>query len=315
MRVTEDVLGQPFTAETIELAPDFEGDVSATLVRLSAAQPTHRAVLYVHGFSDYFFQRELAQWWVDRGYDFYAIDLRKYGRSMRPHHTKGYVPALSQYDEELDAAWGLITERDGHTQVILSGHSTGGLTTSLWADRRRPQEMIGMVLNSPWLDLQGKPAERVILTAAAWIGAKVAPMKVIPRQVSGLYAESLHRDHGGEWEFNYDWKPHGSFPIALGWVNAIRRGHARVHKGLSIPVPVLVLSSNASTWPTEPAPEVHTHDIVLDVDQIRRWSTALGPKVTFAAIPGALHDVILSAPAVRQAAYSTVDDWLVANQF
>ncbi|BBH15913.1 hypothetical protein Back2_02000 [Nocardioides baekrokdamisoli] len=313
--MTEDVLGQPFTAETIELTPDFEGAVAATLVRLAAPQPTDRAVLYVHGFSDYFFQRDLAQWWTDRGYDFYALDLRKYGRSMRPGQTKAYVSDLSQYDEDLDAAWQRITERDGHNRVILSGHSTGGLTTALWVDRRRPQELLGMVLNSPWLDLQGGAAQRVILTAVARVGAKLAPLKVIPREVSGLYTQSLHRDYGGEWDFDLDLKPVSSFPVTLGWVNAIRRGHARVHRGLSIPVPVLVLSSDASIWPTDPVPEVHNHDIVLDVAQIKRRSTLLGPDVTYAAVPGALHDVVLSAPPVREAAYATTDDWLHAHQF
>lgn len=307
-------MGQPFTVETMELAPDFEGDVNATLVRLRASAHSNSAVLYVHGFSDYFFQRDLAQWWTDRGYDFYALDLRKYGRSMRPHHTKAYVSDLGHYDEDLDEAWKRITERDGHTRVLLSGHSTGGLTTSLWAERRRPKELIGMVLNSPWLDLQGGAAQRVILTAVARLGAKIAPLKVIPREVSGLYTTSLHREYGGEWDFDLDLKPVGSFPVTLGWVNAIRRGHARVHKGLSIAVPILVLSSDASTWPTEPVPEVHNHDIVLDVKQIRHWSSSLGSDVTYTAVPGALHDVVLSAPAVRGAAYATIEAWLSTNQ-
>ena len=54
----------------------------ATLVRLRAAAPTRRAVLYLHGFVDYFFQTHLAEFFTERGYDFYALDLRKYGRSL-----------------------------------------------------------------------------------------------------------------------------------------------------------------------------------------------------------------------------------------
>ncbi|MEK8226237.1 alpha/beta hydrolase [Oerskovia sp. M15] len=41
-----------------------------------------RAVLYVHGFVDYFFQAHLGDAFEEHGYAFYAIDLRGYGRSL-----------------------------------------------------------------------------------------------------------------------------------------------------------------------------------------------------------------------------------------
>ena len=75
-----DVLGAPYSAETLELPSDDEGEVVATLVSRRAAESHGRAVLHVHGFADYFFQTVAADWWVERGYDFYALDLRKYGR-------------------------------------------------------------------------------------------------------------------------------------------------------------------------------------------------------------------------------------------
>ena len=62
-------------------------------------------MLHVHGFADYFFHTEYAEWWADRGYDFYALDLRKYGRSLRAHQTPNYVADLSEYFAELDLAW------------------------------------------------------------------------------------------------------------------------------------------------------------------------------------------------------------------
>ncbi|WP_231123698.1 alpha/beta hydrolase [Nocardioides sambongensis] len=150
-----DVLGEPWTAETITLAPDEEGQVVATLVHAPSVGGSERAVLHVHGFSDYFFQADFGQWWLDRGHDMYALDLRKYGRSLRPHQSATYVADLDTYFEELDAAWQRITERDGHREVVISAHSTGGLVVALWADSRQPRALAGMFLNSPWLDLQG----------------------------------------------------------------------------------------------------------------------------------------------------------------
>ncbi len=100
-----DVLGAPYTRQTLHLGDDSEGEVVATVVHRPAAEPTDRAVLHVHGFADYFFHTEYAEWWTARGYDFYAVDLRKYGRSLRDHQTPNYVEDLKEYYEDLDAAW------------------------------------------------------------------------------------------------------------------------------------------------------------------------------------------------------------------
>jgi alpha-beta hydrolase superfamily lysophospholipase len=309
-----DVLGPPYTAETISLPDDEEGEVVATLVRRPADEDpagrrTTRAVLHVHGFADYFFQTAYAEWWTRRGYDFYALDLRKYGRSIRPHQTPNYIGDLQQYFLELDQAWARVS--DGHPEVVLSGHSTGGLTLPLWADDRRTPAA-GMVLNAPWFDLQGSTLMRVALTPVVHRLARHQPMRVIPRKVTGHYARSLHREHEGEWEFDLAWKPIESWPAHAGWLAAIRRGHAALHHGLDLPFPALVLASARSASPLEMGEDVHTADIVLDVTQIERWAPALGRHVTYVGIEGARHDVFLSRQAAREHAFAELNRWLAA---
>lgn len=309
--VVTDILGEPWVAETIPLEPDFEGEVVATLVSRRADSPTDRATLHVHGFSDYFFHAEYGEWWIERDHAMYGLDLRKYGRSIRPHQSATYVADLAEYFEELDAAWQRITVRDGHTRVVLSAHSTGGLIVALWAAARKPKELAGLVLNSPWLDLQGRswmrsPAATAVIDR---IGRR-QPMRELRREVSGFYTRSLHREHDGEWDFDLTWKPLGSFPVRFGWLRAIRLGHAQVHRGLDVPAPVLVLSSDRSSAPSEVCDDVFCTDLVLDVRQIRHWATALGRHITYVAIPGAVHDVMLSRPAARARAYDELGRWL-----
>jgi len=308
----EDILGAPYTAETIPLTDDEEGQVVATLVKRPANGTTSGAVLHVHGFSDYFFQTGLAEWWTERGYDFYALDLRKYGRSLLEHQTPNYVTDLATYHEELDAAWERITDRDGHDRVVVTAHSTGGLTTPLWADARKPPELVGMVLNSPWFDMQGSTMLRVVGTPVInRLGARL-PKFNVRRHVSGVYARSLHRDHAGEWDFDLQLKPLTSFPVYAGWLRAIRTGHALLHAGLDVPAPVLVLSSDQTRWTAHLNEAAHTADLVLDVKQIRQWATAVGKHVTYVAIPGARHDVVLSRPDVRERAYGEIATWMTA---
>ncbi|MGH3361404.1 MAG: alpha/beta hydrolase [Nocardioides sp.] len=312
MAIESDVLGPPYTAETIGLPPDEEGRVVATLVRRPSEVSTssRRAVLHVHGFADYFFQTEYAEWWTARGYDFYALDLRKYGRSLLPHQTPNYVADLHTYFAELDLAWHRITARDGHDHVVGSGHSTGGLTVPLWVNaRRRP--LAGLVLNSPWFDMHGSALMRSVGARVAFdrLGVR-QPMRVIPRKVTGFYTRSLHRDHEGEWQFDLALKPVESFPVYAGWLRAIRRGHSELHAGLDVGCPALVLSSGRSAQPELMGPDVDRHDVVLDVEQIRRWATALGRHVTSIGIDGARHDVVLSLPEVRTRVYDELARWV-----
>lgn len=304
-----DVLGAPFEVRTIELPDDDEGPVVASLVRLAAPSPHGRAVLHVHGFCDYFFQTPAADFWTGRGYDFYALDLRRYGRSLLPHQTPNYVTDLAEYFAELDLAWQHVAT-DGRP-VILTAHSTGGLTVPLWL-RDRGHRPAGLVLNSPWFDLKGPWLLRTVGTAALDQIGRRAPLREIPRNVSGLYARSLHREHDGEFDFDLAWKPLQSWPVRAGWLRAIRRGHAELHRGLGLSTPTLVLSSDRTGSPTEMGEEVHTTDIVLDTEQIRRWASSLGTHVTSIAVPGARHDVWLSREPARARAFSELDTWVSA---
>jgi alpha-beta hydrolase superfamily lysophospholipase len=306
-----DVLGAPYHTETIELPDDEEGPVVATLVCRAAQAPTPRAVLHVHGFADYFFQTPAADYWVERGYDFYALDLRKYGRSLLEHQTANFVTDLRDYYPEIDEAYRRIVERDGHEHLVVTGHSTGGLITPLWAHDRQPA-LAGMVLNSPWLDLQGSLLLRTAGTKAIdQLGAR-RPYLTIPRDVSGFYARSLHRDHDGEWDFDLTWKPLESHPVYAGWLRAVRRGHARAHRGLAVPAPVLVLTSALSGRPREYDETCSRTDIVLDVELIRKWAHKLADNVTLVRVAGALHDVTLSREPVRRRAFDEITRWSAA---
>jgi alpha-beta hydrolase superfamily lysophospholipase len=315
MSQVTDILGEPYEAEVIDLPDDDEGPVVATLVHRGAPGTARGAVLHLHGFCDYFFQTDMADFFVGLGFDFYALDLRKYGRSLLPHQTPNFCRDIAEYHPELDAALQRIRRRDGHAKVVLSGHSTGGLIGSLWADARRQAgspAVDALVLNSPWLDLHGSRLLRTAGTRAVDQIGQRRPYQVVPRNVSTLYGDSLHSDFRGDLTYNLEWKPRDSFPVRAGWLRAVRRGHRRVHRGLDVGAPVLVLCSTRSTTPQEWCDDVTCSDIVLDVRQIVKWSHALGPHVTVARVDRAIHDVLSSPAAVRKEAYAEVTRWLGA---
>lgn len=309
-----DVLGAPYTRETIDLADDYEGPVVATLVRRPAAGGADRgAILHLHGYCDYFFQTPVAEFYNRLGYDFYALDLRKYGRSLLPHQTPNFCLDVEEYFPELDEAVDRIRSRDGHRRVVVSGHSTGGLFASLWAAARLVdghQVADAFVLNSPWLDLQGSFLARTAGTEAINQLGQRRPYAVVPRTVSGVYGETLHSDHHGEWSFDWSWKPRESFPIRAGWLRAIRRGHRAVHRGIDVGVPVLSLCSTTSLSAPEWSDDAASMDTVLDVKQIAKWSHQLSRHVTIVRVEGAIHDVLCSRREVRDFAFGSIRHWL-----
>lgn len=309
-----DGLGDPYTRETLELPDDYEGPVVATLVhRPVDSGVSVGAVLHVHGFCDYFFQTVLAEFYTALGFDFFAVDLRKCGRSLLPNQTPNFCLDLAEYYADLDAALGIIRERTGHQRLVFSGHSTGGLIVPLWvADRAAGGDQVAdaLVLNSPWLDLQGSFFVRTAGTEAINRVGQRRPYATVPRNVSGVYVESLHREHHGEWDFNQAWKPLQSIPVKAGWLRAVRAGHRAVHKGISVPAPILVLCSERSLVPQAYTEESLTVDTVLDVRQIAKWSHQLGNDVTIVRVSDAMHDVFLSRKDVREEAFSRTRRWL-----
>ncbi len=306
--MSTDVLGPPYTARTIPLPPDDEGEVVATLVHRPAPEPTGRAVLYLHGFDDYFFQDHVAEFWVTEGYAFYALDLRKYGRSLLPHQTPNFCTDLAEYDAELDEAVRIIRDEDGHGSLTVVGHSTGGLVAALWADRR-PGTVDALVLNSPWFDLNRPWLDRTVLSRAInALGAR-RPRQILQKDLPPHYTRSIHRDHAGEWDFDLTWKRINAFPIRAGWMRAIRQGHARLARGLDVGCPALVACSTRSTSPTEWSDEIYTADAVLNVRHIARRAPLLGRHVTIVRIPDGVHDLALSGPKAREVYFDEVRRW------
>ncbi len=315
-----DVLGDGYEQQVLELGddPDGQGQIVGTLVRREAPAHPTGAVLYVHGFTDYFFQTALADFFTERGFAFFALDLRKCGRSRRPGQTPHYVSDLAYYDDaELSRALAAVRHETGDAPVLLAGHSTGGLVLSLWLHRlnagtggARGAGISGLVLNAPFLDMPGKPWMRSWGTQLMRVMAKIRPFEPLKLPPGHGYGSSLHVSEHGEWDYDLEWKPLGGFPVTYGWINAIRRGHARLHKGLDVGVPSLVLRSARSRSAPQWSPEVDELDAVLDSRQIARWAGCLGDAVTSVPITGARHDVFLSKEEPRAEAYRLLDHWL-----
>lgn len=349
-----DILGDGFECMDLELGIDGTGDgtadgesdgdtadLVATLVR-SLPEPLglwqrllgrRRAledvdVLYVHGWSDYFFQRGMARFFTDRGARFFALDLRCYGRSLRDGQSPGYTENLADYDAEIGQALAVMGHRveagesadagepggpvGSKRRLLLFGHSTGGLILSLWSDRHRGIAD-GLLLNSPWLALQLSDAVRRALAPVVNLRARLTPHELaVPHLDIDFYrrAQSLVSDPDEQAGINLLWRPEHTRPVLAGWLSAILAGHARIGDGIDVGAPVCVLLSRHTYFGLTWRDEMASGDTVLDVENVARAALRLGSSVTVERIDGALHDVFLSERSVRDEAYRRTDRWL-----
>lgn len=301
-------LGDGFVQTTLQFPADYDGEVAATLVRNDPLVPRARgAVLYLHGFIDYFFQRHLADAFNTAGYDFYALDLRKYGRSMAGAVHKNFCQDLQEYFPEITSAIDIITAVERHAAVVVNAHSTGALTAALYAKSGDRRDRISRLLfNSPFLEL---PQGTTLAHLGALWGA-LFPFRRISEPVNPWYAKSLHADFKGEWRFNIAWKPIDGFDAFYGWLRAVVRAQDRIRKGLDLEQPVLVMHSDRSEKGSEWSESFHRADLVLDVRDIQRLGPKLGKRTGMRVIPGGKHDLVLSQEDARTRCLRLMTEWI-----
>ncbi len=336
------MLGADFQNLRLPLGPDPDHENSlaipeliATLLRYCPAesidsstdsgQPVSEfskrpAILWVHGLSDYFFQAHVAEAFHAAGYAFYALDLRKCGRSLLAGQSPHWVSNLELYYEELNLAAQLIQDF-GHRFLVPLGHSTGGLILALWvADLPRQTSgqatklskfIKALILNSPWTDFQYPLLKARGILAISLVLGKIWPKMPIDDGGLDLYGESIHRNFHGEWDYDLKLKPLAGHQKYLGWLRSVLLGQRRIRRGgLNIQIPVLTLCAADSFKPQQYSSRVQYADVVLDSSQIQNRAPLMGPRSSLYVLEGAIHDVFLSRSPVRETALQQSFEWL-----
>lgn len=286
----------------------FDGPCRSTIIRkLSKDSSSKKAFLYIHGFNDYFFQKEMGDRFVDSGYNFYAVDLRRYGRSWQPWQYPFNIRKQSEYFEDIDSALSQI-RRDGNIDITLGGHSTGGLTVAyMGAERGEDIGVDRIVTDSPFLEWNFNGFMRNIAIPCVQFLSNFTKDSKIKQSACDGYAYSLLKEYHGEWEYNTDWKMIYSPPVTYSWVASINKAQSKLmKKRKNIKVPILVMHSSRKIDGCGWTPEFQTGDAVLDPEMLQKRGVKLGTNPTVCTIDSGLHDLILSRREVRDAAYDTI---------
>lgn len=307
-------MSESFDYEVLNFPDDYEGKVIATLIKSKQNRSDHHAVLYIHGFFDYFFHPHVAHQFLQHNFNFYALDLRKCGRSLLPHQHSNYCKDISEYFEEIDKAVEII-RISNNLKIILLGHSQGGLICSAYSNIGRNRDKISaLVLNSPFFDFNVPLILKTMIPFFSKVISGLIPFARMKDYSLPVYAKSLHKDYYGEWDFNPEWKPlDDGYPVYFAWTKAVGEGFSFIKHQSKIPIPVLVLHSSRSGKYKVWNKNLLTADGVLNIRDIERISHMLGNDVTLVSVKKGMHDILLSGEEVRIYAFRQIFDWLNKN--
>lgn len=330
---TEDLLGPGFQQRRLRVT-GRGGHSAATLVRhlpeqdpqldpseQASAQQPRGTVIYVHGWSDYFSNPELARAVSAAGYRFYALDLHGYGRNLTDDvlagsEIPGYAEDLSEYAEDLEAA-AAAARADGAPaepqQIVWIAHSTGGLVVSL-ALLSAGQAPAGLALSTPWIAAHTHDVLDTLQIAALSRIPQRWRARGAPTGLTSNYFRSLSAAHHGEWILEERWRPPGSFPMTAGFLLATARGRQRLlqlhREGAEVGAPVLMQTASATLIRPWWRSAMMGRDTVLDVRRTRRRAGLLSRTPRVIAYDDGLHDIHRSVPDVRRRAFRDLQDWL-----
>ena len=324
---TDKELGEPYRVYPIETSPDSHQVFHSTLIEYpfnssprvdSTDNMSLRGIiLYVHGFNDYFFQKELAEKADSAGFAFFAIDLHYCGRSYKSGEPRNDMRNIKEYYAELDIAVELSKkiavddyEDADNVPVVIVGHSMGGLISSLYVNDRREDQFAALVLNSPFLDMNYNWFLRKIAFPLFSEIGLFLPNFAVGTTGDPNYAYSILKREKGEWDYNENIKSVVRPTQYLGWLRAIEHGQNRIHSKLNIKQPVLVMHSSCSVGESSWTDDYMRCDGVLNVEHIKEWAPYLGDKVTSRTIQDGMHDLFLSRKNVRDGAYREMFDFI-----
>ena len=317
----EDLLGANFRARTFSFA-GRRNQVHTTLINHIGRPRTAKAILYIHGYTDYFFQTELAEHFIKLGYRFYAVDLQGYGRSLRPSTPPNWCDSIEQYRQDLDIALAIM-KQDGVKSTVLLAHSTGGLIASSYLTQPySPAEkesryntpfptLDGLILNSPFLTLPFSPK---LLNRIRWpIHAIVTalPFIALKSKKANTYSKSLHTRFGGEWDYRLDWKPAEGFGLSFHWLREIIRAQQKL-TNQTVTIPTLLCRSEISTIGKKTVTDIQQGDGVLNIESMQEAADNTFKNLTSVSIPQGFHDLYLSHEPARKMYLSSMANWLKA---
>jgi alpha-beta hydrolase superfamily lysophospholipase len=197
------------------------------------------------------------------GYAFYALDLRKHGRSLRPHQHPNFCKNIAEYYPEITRSIDVIG-----APVLLAGHSTGGLVARSTRTKAAPRS-------------GARPVARTARSSTGTCPTGAARSCTWRRRSGASFRSSTTRRRccrttrrrcSTRLGIRHPLKPVPGFPVYYGWLGASPTRKRRCTPASIVRCPVLAMHSDEA-------------DIVLDWRHIGALVALARPRRQRAVLP------------------------------
>ena len=242
-------------------------------------------IVMAHGFSGHSSRfHGFAERFVEHGFAVVAFDHRGHGRSAG---KPGHVPSFASVVGDLAVFVELAAQRYMPVRVVLYGHSMGGNAVANYVIQRQPENISGVILSAPWLELAFDPP--VWKTWLARIFVHLLPSITLS---SGIDPAKICRDRDFLQFRKSDPFNHERISSTL-FLGAVESGRIALRNAARLNCPTLVLHGTAD--------EITSHRASSEMAK-------LAPDAQLKLYTGLLHE--LHHEPERWQVFSDVVRWL-----
>ena len=248
--------------------------------------PPRAVIVLVHGLCEHSGRyEELAGFFQSQGYALFAFDLRGHGRS---EGRRGHARRMGLMRSDLEQALMHVRSTYTDADIVIYGHSLGGLLVAAHLVGDRSREIRAAVISSPWIRLVLTPPPLLVRMSA--VLEKIFPGVQVDSRID---PRELSRDASVGEAYRADPLVHSR--ISARFFNEVLRAIKTVRTGAhNIAVPVLIMHGEA--------------DRITDFEASRSFSASIGRQATFISWPECRHE--LHHEITRDEVLQSVSDWL-----
>jgi len=277
----------------------IDGPVEERATVTYKCKPGNTRMLYwCPGRNDAFFHVHVLEQILDAGYDVYAIEHSRIGRSnqgvtaeeaLLTSHNDNFSKLVEQFDAGLDFAYA----QKAYKTLVWYAHSTGGLESTVYfREGKRRNAPAAVIFNSPFLDWSGGGIQEAFTDSAdelaaisSWVGGNSKKDSAAPFLFgAGAGDLSLASDYGvGIWmQYRFDPTLRNLFctHVTWGWASEVSRQHEELDAMEPVAIPTLLLTSQG--------------DVVLDTEDLKERIGHFSNQATIRTVKECRHDMLLN---------------------
>lgn len=259
-------------------------DVEYVKVNYKKKLENTKCIIWLPGRNDYFFHYHFTNLYPD--YDIFALSMRN--NHNRRKDVYNHIDDLKEHFLEIDTVYEYFNI-NSYEEVILYGHSTGGLISILYNKFNKKNKISKMILNSPFLKFKRHWIENLFLNWIGWFIFDFVPNINISFDIfkPNYYAINLSK----RFKLNSMYKTFYNAPVISSWlINIMKHQYKITNNKIKINVPTLIFYCDKSY-------EKHSDhgDSVLNIDENLKQVPKLfnnNSLLSLHLIEDSMHDVL-----------------------